>query len=164
MEGERVTVSHPERVSHLERGLSLGVYCRPLLTFTCENPYASCLATLFHNHSLTSSIDTDNESSISFYSSQTPDQHMCHPGLFLQSMLKYLMQKTLLKGANLLHTQSPRALPLRRPLLLVAIVKGHCALVVAAKVIKVLDLVNPDDPVLARKGLLDSAEFGALGG
>lgn len=33
---------------------------------------------------------------------------------------------------------------------------------VASKVVKILDLVDPDDPVLASKGLLDGAELGAL--
>jgi hypothetical protein len=46
----------------------------------------------------------------------------------------------------------------------VALVERHGALVVAAKVVKILDLVNPDDPVLASKGLLNGAELGALGG
>lgn len=63
----------------------------------------------------------------------------------------------------LLNSQSSGTLPLRGPLLLVAIVEGHRALVVAAKVVKVLDLVDPDNPVLTGKGLLEGAEFWTLG-
>jgi hypothetical protein len=44
----------------------------------------------------------------------------------------------------------------------VALVKRHGALVIAAKVVEILDLVDPNDPVLAGKGLLDGAELGAL--
>lgn len=45
-----------------------------------------------------------------------------------------------------------------------ALVERHGALVVAAKVVKILDLVDPDDPVLASKGLLNGAKLGALCG
>ena len=74
-----------------------------------------------------------------------------------------LYAETLFMVIYLLNSQSPGTLPLRRPLLLVAIVEGYCALVVTAKVVKVLDLVDPDDPVLAGKGLLKGAEFWTLG-
>ena len=45
-----------------------------------------------------------------------------------------------------------------------ALVERYGALMVATKVVKILDLVDPDDPVLAGKGLLDGAELGALCG
>jgi hypothetical protein len=64
----------------------------------------------------------------------------------------------------LLNPQHPGSLPLRRPLLLVALVERYRALVVAAKVVKILDLVDPDDPVLTGEGLLNGTELRAFCG
>lgn len=63
---------------------------------------------------------------------------------------------------HLLHSQYPGTLPLCRALLLVALVKGNRALVVTTKVVEVLDLVNPDDPVLTGEGLLNGAKLRTL--
>lgn len=84
-----------------------------------------------------------------------------------RSVLCYTVTKFLSKFLHfldyLLHSQYPGTLPLCRALLLVALVKGNCALVVTTKVIKILDLVNSDDPVLTGKGLLNGAELRTLG-
>lgn len=64
----------------------------------------------------------------------------------------------------LLDSQGSGTLSLRSFLLLVALVKGDCVVVVAAQVVKVLDLVDSDDPVLAGEGFLDRGELRALGG
>lgn len=64
----------------------------------------------------------------------------------------------------LLNSQHPGALPLSGSLLLVALVESNGAPVITAKVVKVLDLVNPNDPVLASKSLLNGAKLRTLGG
>jgi hypothetical protein len=65
---------------------------------------------------------------------------------------------------NLLDSQHPSALPLTRLLALVALVERRSLLQSPAKVIRLFDLVDADDPVLAGEGLLDGAELGADGG
>jgi hypothetical protein len=64
---------------------------------------------------------------------------------------------------NLLDSQHPSALPLTRLLALVALVERRSLLQSPAKVIRLFDLVDADDPVLAGEGLLDGAELGADG-
>lgn len=64
----------------------------------------------------------------------------------------------------LLGSQNTRASSLGSPLTLLAPVKGRSAHVVTVKVVKVLDLVDPDDPVLTGKGLLHSRQLGSFGG
>lgn len=53
---------------------------------------------------------------------------------------------------------------LNRLLLLVALLEGGDRGMVSAEVVKVLDLVDTDDPVLTGKGLLDRVKDGTLGG
>lgn len=59
---------------------------------------------------------------------------------------------------SLFHTQDPGAPLLNSLLLLLATVKGGGGGVVTANVVKVLDLVDSDDPVLASESLLDGVE------
>jgi hypothetical protein len=65
--------------------------------------------------------------------------------------------------SSLLNPQNPRSLPPGCLLLLVALSERRRALVVTTKVVRLLDLVDSDDPVLAGEGLLDSAELRAFG-
>jgi len=64
----------------------------------------------------------------------------------------------------LIHPQHPRPSPLPGLLPLVPLLKRRRLLVAPAQVVQVLDLVDPDDPVLGREGLLDRAELGPGGG
>jgi hypothetical protein len=64
----------------------------------------------------------------------------------------------------LLDSQHPSALPLARLLALVALAESRGFLQRPAQVIRLLHLVDADDPVLAGESLLDGAELGALGG
>ncbi len=48
------------------------------------------------------------------------------------------------------------------PLLLVALFKRCCALVVSPNIVQVLHFVDADDPVLARESLLEYAQLGTL--
>jgi len=63
----------------------------------------------------------------------------------------------------LLYTQNSWSSPLRRLLLLVTLLKRNSISMVTAKVIKVLDLVDSDNPVLAGKCLVERRKFWALG-
>lgn len=72
--------------------------------------------------------------------------------------------KAQLTSYPLLGSQNARTTFLRRPLTLVTFLKGRRARVVSAKVVKVFDLVNPDDPVLTSKCLLHRRELGSVGG
>lgn len=75
-----------------------------------------------------------------------------------------IIQSTL-PSIHLFNSQHPRASPLPRlDLLLVALLKPNRILVRSAQVVKVLDLVNSDDPVLTGECLLESGELGSLGG
>jgi hypothetical protein len=86
---------------------------------------------------------------------RAPARHAA-PGASLYSHAYiYVNQKY---ARYLLDSENTRALALGSPLLLVALVKRHSARVFAAKVVKVLDLVDSDDPVLAGESLLDGAE------
>ena len=64
----------------------------------------------------------------------------------------------------LLGSQNTRASSLNGPLTLLAPVKGRSAHVVTVKVVKILDLVDPDDPVFTGKGLLHRRQLGSFGG
>lgn len=64
--------------------------------------------------------------------------------------------------AILLGAQDPSPSSFRRLLLLVALVKGHRAGMIPAYVVKVLDLVDPDDPVLARESFFQRGELRPL--
>lgn len=66
--------------------------------------------------------------------------------------------------ANLFDPQYPGSSPLPRlDLLLIPLLKSNRILVRPTEVIKVLDLVNSDDPVLTGESLLERRELGALG-
>lgn len=65
--------------------------------------------------------------------------------------------------AHLLGSQHSRSSSLRCPLALLALVKGCCADVVTAKVVEILHLVDPDNPVLTGERLLHGRELGAIG-
>jgi len=63
----------------------------------------------------------------------------------------------------LLGSQNTRAPSLGSPLTLVAPVKGRSTHVITVKIVKILDLVDPDDPVLTGKGLLHRRQLGSFG-
>lgn len=65
-------------------------------------------------------------------------------------------------GKYLLDPQYPGAFPLRCLLLLVTLVERRRALVITSKVVRLLDLVDPNDPVLARERLFNRAELRSL--
>lgn len=64
----------------------------------------------------------------------------------------------------LLNPQCPRPLPLARLLLLIPLIEARGILQRPAQIIRLLDLIDPDDPVLAGESLVERTELGALGG
>lgn len=76
-----------------------------------------------------------------------------------------LPYKATLSLTHLFNPEDPRPSPLPRlNLLLVPLFKSNRILVRSAQVIKILDLVNSNDPVLTGECLLESGELGSLGG
>jgi len=83
--------------------------------------------------------------------------------LLTSTCLYYTKQDPpLLHHQHLVYPKHPRPPPLPRLLPLIPLLKRTGFLVTAAKVIEVLDLINPNDPVLRRKRLLDGAKLRAL--
>jgi len=52
---------------------------------------------------------------------------------------------------------------LRRLLFLVTLVKGHSALMVSSDVVKILDLVDSNDPILTRECFIEGAQLRTFG-
>ena len=69
-----------------------------------------------------------------------------------------------LQSIDLFFPQDSRSSSLRSraPLLLVTLIKRDCACMVPADIVKVLDLVDADNPILARERLVERAELGPL--
>lgn len=63
---------------------------------------------------------------------------------------------------KLLRSQNPGSAPLGRLSLLVALIERHSAGMVSTKVVQILDFVDADNPVLARKGFFKSIELGTF--
>jgi hypothetical protein len=61
------------------------------------------------------------------------------------------------------HSEHSSSSPLRGLLLLMPFVKRRNRTMVSPKVVQILNLVDPDDPVLAREGFLDRCQLWALG-
>src|ERR1700760_2793511 len=85
-----------------------------------------------------------------------------HPPRTPSTMHPLLRNARPCKQNRLLYPQDPRTPALTRLLPLITFIKGSSLLMTTPQIIKILDLVDPDDPVLAREPFLNGTQLRTL--